>query len=136
MSSLYYILILLSFAISTFGGYLLYRKMSQNSLRQKGNPMPRMNPTEDKSEAGEQLLVYLNEEFKSTGKEIAVYEGVECNDGSGWIFFWDAAAFIMAKNKAAAFAGSNPIYFNKQTGEIKYIQAQSVGPYIGQARPD
>lgn len=136
MSSLAYIVILLFFVLSTFAGFLVYRKFSRKSLRQKDSALPHLKPTKDKSEAGEQLLVYLNEEFKSSGREIAVYEGVECSDGSGWLFFWDAAAFIMAKNQAAAFAGSNPIYFNKQTGEIMYIQPQLVGPYIGQAKPE
>lgn len=135
MTSLAYILILLFFVLSTVAGYIVYRKFSRRDLRQKGRVLPNLNPTDDKGEAGEQLLVYLNEEFKSSGKEIAVYEGVECKDGSGWLFFWDAAAFIVAKNQAAAFAGGNPIYFNKQTGEIRYIQPQSVGPYIGRAQP-
>jgi len=135
MSSLSYIVVLLFFVLSIFAGYMAYRKFSRKGFGQKDNALPRLKPTEDKNEAGEQLLVYLNEEFKSLGREIAVYEGVECTDGSGWLFFWDAAAFIMAKNQAAAFAGSNPIYFNKQTGEIMYIQPQSVGRYIGRARP-
>lgn len=136
MNSIYYISILFFFLFSTLIGYILYRKYSKKSQGPKRNALPRLIPTDDKEHAGEQLLVYLNEEFKYSGKEIAVYEGVECNDGSGWLFFWDAAAFIMAKNQDAAFAGSNPIYFNKQTGEIRYIQPQSVGPYIGQARPE
>jgi len=134
MSSLSYIVILLFFVFSTLIGYLVYRKFSRKGLRQKDNLLPRLKPTEDKGEAGELLLVYLNEEFKSSGREIAVYEGVECSDGSGWLFFWDAAAFITAKNQAAAFAGSNPVYFNKQTGEIRYVQPQSVGQYIGRAQ--
>ena len=134
MSSLSYIVILLFFAFSTVAGYLAYRKLSRNGGNQKATLLLGLNPTEDKNEAGEQLLVYLNEEFKSSGREIAVYEGVECADDSGWVFSWDAAAFIIAKNQDAAFKGSNPIYFNKKTGEISYIQPQSVGQYIGRAK--
>jgi hypothetical protein len=135
MSSLSYIVILILFVLSTVAGYLVYRKFSRKGVSQKDNVFLALNPTEDKGEAGEQLLAYLNEEFKSSGKEIAVYEGVECSDGSGWVFFWDAAAFIIAKNQDAAFKGSNPIYFNKKTGEISYIQPQLVGQYIGRAKP-
>ena len=136
MSSLSYILIFLFFAISVLVGYMAYRKFSRKSFEQKESALPCLNPTDDKELAGEELLVYLNEEFKASGKEIAVYEGVECSDGSGWLFFWDAAAFIMAKNQSAAFKGSNPIFFNKQTGEIRYIQPQSVGQYIGRAQSE
>ncbi|MBE9536311.1 MAG: hypothetical protein IMF07_03945 [Proteobacteria bacterium] len=135
MSSISYIVILIFFVLSTLAGYLVYKKFSRSAVRQKDIVFLCLNPTEDKAEAGEQVLAYLNEEFKTSGREVAVYEGVECADDSGWLFFWDAAAFIIAKNQDAAFKGSNPIYFNKKTGEISYIQSQLVGQYIGRAKP-
>jgi len=93
-----------------------------------------LQATNDKDEAAQSLLVYLNDEFSRIGKEIAVYDGAHTADESGWIFFWDTRDFVETKNPAYGFKGSNPVLYDKGTGRIQFIPQHEVFKYFGEKK--
>ncbi|MBE9503880.1 MAG: hypothetical protein IME96_06875 [Proteobacteria bacterium] len=129
-----YSFIAVAFVFFLYMGYSLSERIPKKR-KDKGREiaLPGMKATQNKEEAAQALLTYLNEEFFRTGREIALYDGIDCRDGSGWLFFWDTHAFIMSKDPSVGFKGSNPVYYNKSTGEIKYVPQHLAMGYIGKA---
>lgn len=126
------------FTLLLAAGFLLFLLFGYAAARKifrkygcRSSELSRLKPTAEKDEAGEYLCVFLNEYCRYSGREIGVYEGIDCPDGTGWLFFWDSVAFIRSKNPEAALKGSNPVYYNRLTGEIRFIPQQEVGRYIG-----
>jgi len=90
-----------------------------------------LKATDNKDEATQALLVYLNDEFNRTGRNIAVYDGSDTFNKDGWIFFWDTVDFVNTKDPALGFKGANPVHYNKETGRITFVPQHQVFKYFG-----
>lgn len=125
---------LFAFIIFLAAGFFLTRNSRKG--KGEGDSTITLKPTKDKDEAAQELLQYLNGDFNRSDKEIAVYDGSDTFDKKGWIFFWDTRKFIETKNPALGLKGSNPVYYNKDTGCIRFVPPTEVFKYFGDGKQD
>ena len=128
-----YILIIVAFIVFAVLGWLIALPFTRKGKGGKSE-LPILKATKEKEEAAQELLKYLNEKFYHTGREIAAYDGIDTADGSGWVFFWDTVAFIQSKDPSLGFKGSNPIYYEKETGRIRFITQAEALKLTGKAK--